>query len=70
MKLRDILVREFDSTGIKDTPHNYMIFVQEFAKQNNMTVLGKCVDGVGWDTEGCKFDTPEDELIFKLKFAL
>ena len=68
--LRDILVREFDRSGIKESNRSYMIFVREFAKQNNMTVLGTWHEGAGWDTEGYEFDTPEDELIFKLKFGL
>ena len=67
-KLANILVEEFDSSCIDDTVDNYANFVQEFAKQNGMVIYGKMVDIAGWSTEGYEFNTPEDELVFKLKY--
>jgi hypothetical protein len=65
--LVNILVNTFASSGIKDTTENYRVFVQEFAKANNMKIYGKMIGLGGWDTEGYDFDTPEDELVFVLK---
>jgi hypothetical protein len=70
--LVDILIDEFwknvDKDSEDDTEEAYAKFVQEFAKANNMKIYGK-LNGTSWNTKGFKFDKPEDEVFFKLKYS-
>jgi hypothetical protein len=71
MDIIDILIDEFykivDKDGKDDTEEAYAEFVQVFAKANNMKIYGKR-NGPLWSTTDFKFDEPEDEVFFKLKY--
>lgn len=67
--LANVLVNEFDKTGIEDTIDEYIKFVHAFAEEHGMKIYGKVVDKWGWRTEGFDFNSKEDELVFVLKYG-
>lgn len=68
--LANILVETFDVSGIEDTAENYIIFVQDFAKEHCMEIYGTTTSAEGaWKTTGFKFNDNEAEVFFKLKFG-
>ena len=72
-QLVDILIVEFSKSVERNgTIHNneagYAKFVQEFAKENGMTITGEFNRGA-WNTRSHKFNTEEDAVIFKLKYG-
>jgi hypothetical protein len=71
MELCNILVDTFDNTGIKDTPENYTVYVQDFAQEHNMKIFGEQIveANAGWKTTGFEFNNKEAEMFFKLKFG-
>jgi hypothetical protein len=67
--MKSILVNEFDNSGIENNVLNYYQFIIDFSKKHNVLVLGTFIDQtIGWNTTGYRFDTPEDEVMFILKY--
>ncbi len=63
------LIDEFEKTAYTKTSQNYLKFLAEFSRLNNMQVIGNHgVNDEEWRTTGLEFETPEDWLMFKLKY--
>ena len=46
----------------------YQKFVHTFAAENNIKLIGSLLDDRYWRTDGWQGHTPEDEVIFTLRY--